>query len=88
MMVPEGFDLPDTDGLELRTHTIQGGEHAMYTHIGPYDGIGDAWAMFFGQALSKLGREPAEGPTFEIYRNDCRVVQPEELRTDLYIRLK
>ncbi len=88
MMVGNGFALPETDGLDLRILTIQGGDHAMFTHMGPYDGIGDAWAMFFGQALPKLGRECAEGPTFEIYRNDCRVVKPEELRTDLYIRLK
>ena len=88
MIVESDFELPDTEGLDIRLETIREGEYATITHMGPYEGIGDAWARFCGQALPALGRETDEAPSFEIYRNDCSKVKPEELQTDLYLKLK
>ena len=88
MFVPKDFTLPSTDGLDIRIETIEGGDYATVTHMGSYDGIGDSWARFFGQAIPKLGREFGGTPPFEIYRNDCMVTPVEELRTDLYVRVK
>jgi AraC family transcriptional regulator len=86
--VPADFVLPSTDGLDIRIEQIQGGEYASVTHIGPYEGLGDAWARFCGQAVPKLGREFAQKPPFEIYRNNYMTTPPQDLRTDLYVALQ
>ncbi len=87
LTVPDGFALPPDD-LELRITKVEGGEYAVATHMGSYEGLGDAWARFYGQAIPALGRELAETPSFEMYMNDCSKVPIEEVRTDLFVRLK
>ena len=83
LQVSEDFKLENSNGLELRVDEVPGGTYARATHWGPYEGLGDAWARFLGQAVPSLGKEP--GPiTFEIYMNDCSQVKPEEIQTDLY----
>lgn len=83
VQVPTGYQLPDDapDGMSLIT--IPGGEYAVATHMGPYSGLGDAWARFLGQAAPALGRQLSYF-TFEIYVNDCFKVAPEDIQTDLY----
>jgi AraC family transcriptional regulator len=88
MMVPADFILPNAEGTDLRIAQILAGEYATVTHTGPYEGLGDSWARFLGQAAPKLGREFGAAPPFEIYRNNCMTTTPEDLRTDLYVQLK
>lgn len=88
IVVPESFKLGDLGGLDLRTDHVVGGEYAVVTHLGPYDGLGEAWGTFCKEALPALGRETAPGPTFEMYVNDCSTVPPAEVRTDLFVPLK
>lgn len=89
IVVANDFELPNTEGLDLRLDKVSAGEYATATHMGSYEGLGDAWARFCGQAVPKLGREISmDSPSFEIYRNDCRVVPPEDVRTDLYMKVK
>ncbi|MBS1701660.1 MAG: AraC family transcriptional regulator [Armatimonadetes bacterium] len=88
LVVADGFSLPETDGLDLRVDKIQGGSYAVGTHKGSYEGLGDAWARFCGQALPKLGRQTGDAPPFELYLNDCMSVPVEELLTDLYVSLR
>lgn len=88
LIVDGSITLPDSDGMDLRLDKVQPGEYAVATFFGPYEGLGDAWARFCGQALPKLGREIADAPSFEVYVNDCSKVKPEEIQTDLYVLLK
>lgn len=64
---------------------LSGGRHARYTHMGSYRGLGEAWGRFFGEGVPSIGAHPTGAPCFEVYRNDCRTVPEEEVRTDLYI---
>lgn len=81
--LPEGSRIPA--GLEEQT--IPGGKYARYTHLGPYEGLGDAWARFMGEWLPASGHKFL-GPTYEIYRNDPQSTPPQDLQTDLYLRVE
>lgn len=67
---------------------IPGGEYAMFTHHGPYDRLTDTYARFCGEWLQHSGRELAEAPPFEDYRNNPQTAVPEDLLTDIYLPLK
>ncbi len=67
---------------------LDGGEYAVATHIGPYSELGNAWGRFVGEWLPNSGRIAASAPTFEVYGHMCGDVSPDELRTDLYIKLE
>lgn len=85
IVVPAGFELPENN-LGVQTAQIPAGEYAVGTHMGSYQGLGDAWARLYGQAIPELGR--ATGPLcFEVYVNDCMQVPEEQLQTDLYVAL-
>jgi AraC family transcriptional regulator len=88
LIVSANQTLPSPDGLELRQDKIAGGDYGVTTFLGPYEGLMNAWPQFFGDALPKLGRQLSDAPCFESYLNDCSKVQPEEIRTDLYVKLK
>lgn len=67
---------------------LRGGEHAMLLHKGPYEGLGDAWMWFYNDWLPKSGRKADfSTPSFEIYLNTPDEAAPDDLRTELYIRL-
>ena len=79
-------DAPLPPGLsEMR---IDGGNYARYTHIGPFDLLGDAWQRFMGEALPASGHIVADGPALEIYRSDMRTTPKEQLRTDLLVPVR
>ena len=79
----------DAAEMNIRLETVQGGEYGVGIYYGPYDGLGDAWARFGGQAIPKLSREiDWNVPAFEMHMNDCTKVDPKDLRTDLYVKLK
>ena len=88
MMAPADYVLPEADGLDIRIERIASGEYATVTHVGSYEGIGDCWARFMGQAMPKTGRDFGDAPPFEIYRNNCMVTPEKDLRTDLYMKVK
>jgi AraC family transcriptional regulator len=79
LVVPDDFT-PDEPGITLGE--LPAGEYATYTHRGGYEGLGEAWGRFIG-AVAQSGRM-VEGPSYEIYVNDCSEVPKEELITELY----
>lgn len=83
LTVPNDAVLPS----ELGEARIPSGRYACTTYVGPYTGLGDAWAQFMGGWLPKTGQRIGAGATFEIYRNDPTNTPPEQLRTELYISL-
>ncbi|MBT3069801.1 GyrI-like domain-containing protein [Rhodomicrobium sp. Az07] len=71
----------------LESAMIEGGHYAVLRFVGPYEGLGDAWAWLYSDGLSKLGRPMREGPAFEDYVNDPMNTKPTDLVTDLYVPL-
>ncbi len=82
--IPDDVPLPD-GAVEQR---IDGGTYARYTHIGPFDNLGDVWSRFMGEALPASGHLLADGPALEIYRSDMRTTPKEQLRTDLLVPVR
>ncbi|AIE87219.1 AraC family transcriptional regulator [Fimbriimonas ginsengisoli] len=77
-------DTPTLPGL-IET-VLHGGRFARFSHIGPYEHIGDAWAKFMGEWLPNSERRMRwDGTTFEIYINNPSSTPKEKLQTDLYV---
>jgi AraC family transcriptional regulator len=72
---------------EIQVQTLAGGPHAVLTHKGPYDTLGDSYRWIYGVWLPDSGRAPANAPPFEVYLNDASKTPPEELLTDICIPL-
>jgi AraC family transcriptional regulator len=67
---------------------LRGGEHAKVLHVGPYQGLQQAWMAFYNEGLQKLGRKADfSAPSFEVYLNTPDEAAPEDLKTELYIPL-
>ncbi|MDX1933442.1 MAG: GyrI-like domain-containing protein [Capsulimonadales bacterium] len=81
VFVADDFTSTDPD---VRVVMIEGGSYAVATHMGPYDGLGHAWAEFT-RGVTGTGYSFRNAPSFEVYVNDCREVPPEQVRTDLYV---
>lgn len=82
--IPDGVPMPA--GLEEQR--LPAGAYARYTHIGPFEMLGDVWSRFMGEALPASGHEFADGPALEIYRSDMRTTPKEQLRTDLLVPVR
>jgi AraC family transcriptional regulator len=82
-IVSHDLELDDS----VRIVEVPGGEYAVATYVGPYEGLGAAWAEFYGVHLANLGRSLACSPSFELYLNDCNDVPPEQLRTEIWAQL-
>ena len=66
---------------------LEGGEHAVGLHRGPYDRLHESYRWLFGQWLPSSGREPANRAVHEIYVNDPRTTPPADLVTHVCIPL-
>lgn len=83
LIVADGAELPE--GLE--EVVMAGGDYAVLTYKGPYEGIKIAYDHLFGRWLPDSGREPAEAPCSEHYLNDPRQTKPEDLLTEIHLPL-
>ena len=81
--IPEGVPLPEG----LAEARIAAGAYAHTTHVGPYDGLGDAWSRLMGEWLPASGRRVGAGEAFEVYPNSQMNTPTAELRTELYLPL-
>ncbi|VXB27817.1 GyrI-like domain-containing protein [Citricoccus sp. K5] len=69
-------------GITLASSELPGGRIAIVSHLGAYDGLGDAWGTFM-QAVAEAGHQPAL-PFWEIYVTEPSPDQdPAAMRTDL-----
>jgi len=64
------------------------GRYAVFTHIGPYDGLHRTWKAIYRQWLPATGYALRDVPGFDLYVDDARSTPPEQLRTDLYLPLQ
>jgi AraC family transcriptional regulator len=81
-------DRPFQPEGEIGTQEIPGGEYAVTTHRGPYDKLPETYARLYGDWLPQSGREPADSPAFQLYRNSPKDTAPEDLLTDVYVPLR
>jgi effector-binding domain-containing protein len=69
-------------GLTLSPSRLPAGRIAIISHLGAYDGLGDAWGRFM-QAVADSGNQPAL-PFWEIYVTEpSPEADPSTMRTDL-----
>ena len=59
----------------------------MTTHYGPYENLAETYAFLCGQWAPRAGRELGASPCIEEYQNDPDSTDPEDLVTDVYVRL-
>lgn len=68
--------------------SLPGGEYAIFTHQGPYEGLEETYKTIMGQWVPASGREFRDTPWFEVYRNDPASTPPAQLLTEIHIPLK
>lgn len=73
-------------GVTLRPSRLPAGRVAVVSHLGSFDGLGEAWGTFM-QAVADAGHEPVL-PLWEIYVTEPTPdMDPATLRTDLAVLL-
>lgn len=74
-------------GFTLENSVLPAGKIARISHIGSYDGLGDAWGKFM-EAVVAAGEKPAF-PFWEVYATEPSPdMDPATLRTDLVTLLE
>ncbi|MGM7667110.1 GyrI-like domain-containing protein [Microbacterium sp. A93] len=69
-------------GVTLRASRLPAGRVAIISHLGSYDGLGEAWGAFL-QAVAEAGHQPAL-PFWEIYVTEpSPEADAASMRTDL-----
>ncbi len=74
-----------TGGAGVELQELPGGDAAVLTYQGPYDGLSEQWARLMAW-LESSGRTPSAPPR-EVYLNDPAAVLPEDLLTRLVMPL-
>lgn len=67
---------------------LPGGSYAVFTHRGPYDGLGKTYQAIYGGWLPSNGRQLRDTPGFEVYVNSPRDTKPEDLLTLIHVPLE
>lgn len=75
-------DIPTAAGT-IRTSALPAGRAAIVSHIGSYDGLGQAWARL----VSNVEGTPT-GDWIEVYVSDPTSTEAERLRTDLVLPVR
>lgn len=71
------------NGVVLEPSVIPGGQIARVSHLGPYDGLPDAWGAFV-ESITAAGKEMLL-PFWEVYVTEPTPdTDPSALRTDLF----
>ena len=70
---------------EIGVKSIAGGKFAVFTYIGQYDKVGQAYDKIYGELLAKNGWVARENFCFEKYISNPTRVDPDKLKTEIYI---
>jgi len=81
--VPEDF-VPDGDAALA---TVPAGTYAVGVHRGSYHLLSNTYLEVIGRWLPASGREPTADAVVEHYIDDPRLTAPEDLRTEVRVRL-
>ena len=85
---PRGRPSGGGQAKQIRRGQIPGGEFAVARHVGPYQELGETYERLIGHWLPLAGREPGVPPCIEQYWNSPEDTPPEELETDVFLRLR
>lgn len=67
---------------------LPGGSYAVFTHRGPYEGLGKTYEKVYGGWLPSSGRQLRDAPAFEQYLNSPRDTKAEDLVTLIHVPLE
>ncbi len=81
-----GFEASPEEEPELERMEMPAGRWAIFTHVGPYPQLMETWMKAFDE-LKAQGLATADAPDWEVYVDDCEVVPPDQLRTEIWISL-
>jgi AraC family transcriptional regulator len=73
---------------EVGHKTLAGGKYAVFVHAGAYDGFQQTYDHIFAAWLPGSGERLRDEPCFELYLNSPDQVQPEALRTEIWLPLQ
>jgi len=73
---------------DIGVQTLGGGQYAAILHEGPYDKLGDTYSALFGRWLAASKHEPDDPPSLEFYLNEPDSTEPEDLLTEVCIRIR
>jgi len=71
----------------LRLITLPAGRYAVAQHLGPYEKITGTYYALFGSFVPHKALDLADEPPFEVYWNSPEDTDPEELDTDICVRI-
>lgn len=80
-----GEDVAVEGDVALRT--IPGGRFATTLHEGPYARLGDTYAALFGRWFPEQELAPGDPPCLEFYLDDPETTDPEDLLTEVCVRI-
>jgi AraC family transcriptional regulator len=83
MTLPAGAAAPDG----LIEQRVPAGRYALTTHKGSYEGLPAAWAALKNEWLAASGHRMGH-PSYEVYVNNPMTARPEDLVTEIYLRLE
>ena len=84
LTVPDSFE-PEGD---VGVQTIPAGRFASTLHEGPYDNLNQTYAALLGQWFPAHGHEPAAASCLEFYLNSPEDTEPEDLLTEVCVRIQ
>ena len=82
----DGVEPTAEDGLTYQI--LPGGRWAVFRHLGPYENLWQTWQAIDRDWLPTSGEELRDAIPFEDYIDDPSEVDPNELRTDIYLPIK
>ncbi|MCH9681587.1 MAG: AraC family transcriptional regulator [Deltaproteobacteria bacterium] len=86
LALPESLgEVPCPDGCVFRT--VPGGRYAVTTHAGSFDTIFETYVGFIGRSLPFAGVELTNDPIVEIYLAEPTTTPPDDLLTEICVRL-
>ncbi len=78
-------DVPAEGETEIMT--IPGGRCAVFSHIGPYDTLGNTWQAVYRDWLPTSGQQLRNCPPYEVYTVTDHS-KPEELVTEIHVPIQ
>lgn len=73
---------------DIGVRTLPGGRYVVALHEGPYSTLGETYAALFGRWFAAQPFDPEPGPTLEFYLNDPDSTDPEDLLTEVCVRIQ
>ncbi len=67
---------------------VPGGRYAVALHVGGYDTLEETYVALLGRALPHRGLELFDEPVVEVYVDDPETTPPENLRTEIQVRVR